>query len=156
MNDRQNRINDLVSPDMKDYRADDPFNAMRGILYACLAGAVLYLMVALLFSLTAFGAELSKGDLQREIAYSALHVADWGTTLDIVAHPDQYRELNPILGDHPTRGAVNTWMASTLAAHWAITYLMPERYRPIWQYVTIGLEGTVVAHNLSIGLHVNF
>lgn len=107
------------------------------------------------FAIHARAEDFSTSDWARQWTYTAIHVADWGTTLDIKNHPD-LQEINPLLGHHPSDARINTYMAGTLAAHWAISYALPERWRPTWQYVTIGIDGAVVAHNFSLGLRLAF
>ena len=45
--------------------------------------------------------------LEKELAYSALHLIDWAQTRQIAAQPDKWLELNPLLGQHPSRAKVN-------------------------------------------------
>lgn len=120
---------------------------------------------------------LSKADWQREAAFLTIHAIDWGQTLDIsqkcqpvveLVNPDnpahgayiyepEKVENNPILGDCPSRGEVNTYFAASALLHTGITYLLPAgKPREYWQYLTITVSGTVVARNYQIGLSVNF
>lgn len=98
----------------------------------------------------------SEADIAREAAWIVSHTIDWGQTLDIAANPDRFYETNPILGDHPDRGDVNRYFIVTTAAHIAITHLLPEGWRPAWQYVTFGISAGLVWHNYRIGLRLNF
>ena len=98
----------------------------------------------------------SRTDWNRQLAYTALHIADWTQTRYIATHPEQYHELNPLLGTHPTLGYVNNYFALGLIGHWAITYMLPAHYRPIWQYGSIAVEGYFVLHNRSIGISMKF
>jgi hypothetical protein len=103
-----------------------------------------------------YGEGWSKADTYRQSAYTALHVADWGQTRYIASHPDEYYEVNPVLGKHPDTAAVDTWMASTLAAHWLIAPALKPKYRKWFQYVAIGVEGACVLNNLSLGIGIGF
>lgn len=101
------------------------------------------------------GEPFSTRDWQLQLAYTAVHLADYAQTRDIKNRPGM-RELNPLLGDHPGDARVRNYFAATLAAHWAITYALSPKYRPYWQGVTIAIEVGVVARNYNIGLRVAF
>jgi hypothetical protein len=116
--------------------------------------AVLFLIL-LPCSARAFDA-WSKQDVAMEAGYAALHIIDWGQSLNVAAHPDQYHEINPIMGEHPSRGRVNLYMASSLLAHIGITHVLPAKCRPYFQGITIGIKAGVVANNLSVGLRLGF
>lgn len=98
----------------------------------------------------------TRADSAREAAYLALHVADWGQTLDIADHPEKWHETNPVLGSHPSRGEVNGWFAATALLHPVVSYLLPKPYREMWQYGTIGLELYCVGNNYSVGIGYGF
>ena len=98
----------------------------------------------------------TRADSAREAAYLALHVADWGQTLDIADHPERWHEHNPVLGDHPSRSRVNLWFAGTAVLHPVISYVLPDDLRPYWQYGTIGLELYCVGNNYSVGIGMGF
>jgi len=96
-------------------------------------------------------------DVARQLAFEGLLVLDWGQTLDISARPGEYREYNPVLGDHPSRGDVNRYFLTCALVQFAIAhYLGHGALRSAWQYSGIGLEAGVVANNRSIGLSVRF
>ena len=99
---------------------------------------------------------LSKADLIREGAVFAVSLADWGQTLDNSDNPGLYREQNPLLGPHPTRGDVNGYFAASLVLHLIILRLLPERFRPAFQYGSIGWELAITAHNARVGVSVRF
>lgn len=112
----------------------------------------------------------SKTDYALQGVYTVLHVIDWGQTVRIansqlqytsktyngeVYHPSSYyntSEQNTILGKRPSAGKVNTYFASTLILHAAVSYVLPKPYRTIWQGSTIGLEAYCVGHNYYTGV----
>ncbi len=113
--------------------------------------------VILFLSLTSpVHAEWTKKDTAFQLTYTAVHLADWGQTLDIARNPDSYYEINPIVGKHPSVGRVNTYMALSLIVHTGISYLLPSKYRRWWQIGTIGVTTSLVIHNNSVGLKVRF
>jgi hypothetical protein len=104
-------------------------------------------------------------DTAWEATYLLLHVADWGQTLYIARHPDQYYEVNPILGKHPSRGRVNTYFALTGLVHVAGAVLLPTKFelfnvkfnpRRAWQFSGIYVEAFVVQHNYRVGIKFYF
>lgn len=114
------------------------------------------LIIFLFTSLALASDHWTKTDSLYQISYSLLHVMDWGQTLEISRNPDRWEETNPILGEHPSTGSVNTYFATTLLAHAAISYLLPGEYRRIWQVLWIGIEGGTVVRNYSIGIRCQF
>lgn len=98
----------------------------------------------------------TQGDTYREIAALTLRAVDWQTTLDIAKNPDRYREANPILGDHPSVGRVNTFFIITTVIHPIISYYLPRDYRTAFQYISIGVSGTAATVNLWSGLKLQF
>lgn len=113
---------------------------------------------------TAHAQWFNKEETVAEITWQTLHILDWGTTLDIANH-EGYYEVNPILGKHPTRTQINTYMFASAVLHPIVTYALPrEAYlfgkqfhpRRLFQYITIGMSGACVVNNFSIGLRLDF
>lgn len=98
-------------------------------------------------------------DTRRQAAYTTILVIDAGQTADISNH-DDISEANPVLrglaGDNPSQGAVAGYFAAVGLAHYAISAALPPKHRRIWQHVTIGVNGAVVANNFRIGLTWGF
>lgn len=119
-----------------------------------------YALILLLLSSPALAGEWTKADTYREVTYLALHVADWGQTLEIADHPEKWHEYNPVLGSHPSRGDVNAYFIATGLLHPVISYGLrkyaPDGWVQAWQYVTIGIEIGAVANNASIGIGFGF
>lgn len=117
-----------------------------------------WLLGALLgvFSLSATAADpWSRADVTREAVYQALAVVDWGQTLDIENHPGLY-ETNFILGKHPSRARINAYFLTTGALHFAATHYLPREWRPVFQYVSIGIEVGAVSNNYKLGVKLAF
>lgn len=118
--------------------------------------AIRYLAtISVLGPLNGLAAPLSDVETAKQVAYSALHYLDYRQTRNIAAH-SELEEKNFFLGPHPSNKQINKYFATTLIAHWAITYAMPQEYRSLWQNSTIMLEVTVIGHNKQIGLSFNF
>lgn len=112
-------------------------------------------------SLAALGCTLAHGqisgeDMAKQIAYSALHIADWQQTRRIAARPDKWVETNPILGPNPSQARINQYFTGTLIAHWGITYALPPDWRKPFQDGSIALEAMVVHKNYQLGISARF
>jgi hypothetical protein len=100
--------------------------------------------------------EWNRQDIVFEATYLALHVVDWGQTLDIVERKDEYHERNVFLGKHPTRADVNKYFAATALLHIGIAHLLDRPARNYFQIGTIALEAVVINNNFQIGLKLNY
>ena len=87
---------------------------------------------------------------------TALHMIDWGQTLNIADEPDKYEEMNPIIGKHPSRSRVNTYFALSGLAKIAIAHIMPSEHRKWWLGFNIMISGYCVQNNYRIGVRMNF
>jgi hypothetical protein len=89
------------------------------------------------------------------VASTATNVVDWGQTRTIAMNPDQWRERNPLLGDHPSVGRVNTYFISRLILIPVLAHYLPE-YRTailsLWLAIGVGYSG----HNHIIGLRMTW
>lgn len=136
---------------------------MKRILLACLLLCVC--------TTTTQADDWTKMDTALQTAFVAATVADWAQTRQISSQPEfsrpadrtirsytqtRYREMNPILGEHPSTRAVNTYFVTYIITHTTISYLLPKPYRTIWQSVFVGVEIAYVRSNYNIGLKIKF
>lgn len=88
-------------------------------------------------------------------ASTAAHIVDWGQTRTIAMNPDRWIERNPLLGDHPSVGSVNTYFISRLILIPVLAHYLPE-YRTailsLWLAIGVGYSG----HNHNIGLRMTW
>ena len=77
---------------------------------------------------------------------------DWSQTRYIARHPDQYRELNPTLPDHPTTGQVDAHFAGSILVGGLIANWLPSDYRKWFLGGVTVFEIGTVGHNFSIGI----
>ena len=89
-----------------------------------------------------------------ELSYQILHFVDWQQTRYIARHPEDYYEINPILGKHPDKQTVDIYFAASALAHIGISALLPDEFRDYWQMVTLGVKATLVGWNFSIGIRM--
>ena len=94
-----------------------------------------------------------------EATYLALHVADWGQTRNIAKHPEQFHEVNKILGRHPSTAEVDKYFALTALGHVALSKLLEDspQLGDWFKAMTIGLEVGVVGRNkFKFGINSTF
>ena len=89
------------------------------------------------------------------IATSTLSLAcDWGQTRQQAVryqgmpHRTPYEE-NPILGGHPTTGAVDLYFLSSVVLNAALWMVLPARYRPVVGAVAVA-ETALVIDNVPV------
>jgi hypothetical protein len=121
-----------------------------------LAAFLLACLCAFAFPHCVHPAEITTTDIMLEGTWIGLHTIDWMQTRYIAIHPDQYEELNPVLGHHPGIGKVNAYFAAGMVLHPLVSYLLPKPYRTWWQGITIGMSGACVGKNLSIGVRMKW
>jgi hypothetical protein len=104
-------------------------------------------------------------DKALECTWQTLHAVDWSQTLDISAQSDKYYEINPLLGEHPSRSRVNTVMGASALLHPIVVNYLPRKIkllgldlpaRAIFQSISINSSGGLVSHNFNIGLRIAF
>jgi hypothetical protein len=83
-----------------------------------------------------------------------LIAADWLQTVDLVRRG--YPEHNPILGQHPSLGTVNTLVGATLAADLLVSRIQEKNLRRFLWLTVIVVEGRTVVRNHRAGLRFNW
>lgn len=68
----------------------------------------------------------------------------------------QYREENPFLGRHPSRGDVDRYFAIAALGTVALSAVLPTRYRRYFLTGVIVVESLVVLRNHHLGIRVAF
>lgn len=97
----------------------------------------------------------TKQDIALQATASLLHVADWMQTREIASN-NEYIELNPILGEHPSQSEVNWFMGGMILGGWIVSDLLPPKWRRYYQMLYIGSEAATVAHNYNAGVTFKF
>lgn len=116
-------------------------------------------IVMLLASFQAFaGDDWSEDDTAREIIWQTINVVDWGQTLDIAdkCRTMNIHERNPLLRRCPTFSEVNKHFIAGALLHFGASYVVPVKYRPGFQWMTIGFGVNVVGNNVHLGLRMQF
>ena len=128
------------------------------------------LSIVLLFSDIAnaeykFAENWDRDDTEWQVASITLGVADWLQTRYISKHPDEYREMNKVLGDHPSLDEVDLYFGSVIVAHTLLSMALPPEAevfdykinpRRICQSIWIGVEGVTVVRNIAIGIKFEY
>lgn len=83
-------------------------------------------------------------------------VIDWGQTRYIVKHPTEFHELNPLLGEHPRMGKVNTYFAGALLGEWAASEYLDGDKRKFFLTGVLLLEVPTIIRNRRIGIRFSF
>jgi len=81
---------------------------------------------------------------------------DWQQTLKIARNPDKWRELNFILGQHPTPKKVNIYFAIVVALMLGFVFFPVAQAVDGWRAAVlvacIGVEGFIILMNKEHGL----
>lgn len=80
--------------------------------------------------------------------------ADWNTTRDIIGRPS-YRELNPLIGPHPSQARLNQhFMIAVPMILFAADYFEKDRTTILQMFTAVEILAT--GNNLNIGLRFKF
>jgi hypothetical protein len=121
--------------------------------------------------------EWTVADTAWETGFTIAAIGDWIQTDHIADCPDNqpstracplgYREIHiqRIIGEHPSRAAVNEYFTAVIIGHIFASNLLPVEYkifnwslnpRRIWQITTFSFEADQVHHNLRAGVKIEF
>lgn len=79
-------------------------------------------------------------------------VLDWKQTLVIARNPDKWREINPILGDHPSPLRVHVWFSFCAGCIVLFGVSSPYWIATLGMLVVAACELGFVLHNYKMGL----
>jgi len=105
-----------------------------------------------------WGKNWTREDTYRQAAYTTLLAVDCAQTRYIISHPESgFHEGNPWIGPHPSKGKLNNICAATGLGHFAVSYLLPSKFRNTWQWAAIIIESvTIYGNYAAIGWHLEF
>jgi len=89
--------------------------------------------------------------VRREGAYLAVQATDWRQSRTIAAHPDRFQEANRVLGNHPSRAAVDRYFLAASLLHAGAVAALPDTYRARFQWLSLSLEASCIAMNAQDG-----
>jgi hypothetical protein len=92
-----------------------------------------------------------------ESSFEALNTMDWIQTLNMTKQSGYYelgfpRGSSWIIGKYPKQAHVNELMLSEALIHPAVSYLLPQPYRRIWQGLWIVPKAITVRNNEKAGV----
>ncbi len=125
------------------------------------AGALIVMCSALLFARGCHADPLTPAQYVAEVAYDAELIVDYHQTNNIV--PFCYnkvnctmREYNPLLGKEPEPARIRNYFVAGLVGHGVVTYVLPSKYRGMWQEGTLVIETVMIGNNKRLGLGFKF
>lgn len=77
-------------------------------------------------------------------------VMDGLQTLDIKHHPRR-QEMNPILGPHPSDGAIVGYFVGSMLLAAGTWYMLPHRLRVLVPVVVLAIEVPQISSNMQVG-----
>ena len=117
---------------------------------------IIFLLTFILISSTVYAGNWNfcswpTEDKALEVFYQGLNMADLYTTDELL--DKGYRELNPLLGDHPSDDKLIIYMGLNAVLHYVVTgYFMDKdpQWKHWWQGLTIGAKGAAVFWNIRV------
>lgn len=114
-----------------------------------------FVLALALLALPAHAREWTDDEVAWGTAAAVAHVIDWGQTRYIATHPERFRELNPMIGEHPSVGGVNRYFLASGAFMFAVAHYLPQyRSTLLKVWFTIGVGANL--HNAAIGVRISF
>ena len=89
---------------------------------------------------------------QAGVTLGALMLVDYLQTRQIAKYPEQYHEVNVILGQHPSLGKVNNYFAIASVFTYVLMDALPTEYRRWMLAAGITAEAAVIGSNFNLGL----
>ncbi len=122
---------------------------------------VIWILIILIIPSLSIASNWSKEDTYWEAACLSVITVDWMQThhmaeKDFYVNGKQLREINPILGSQPTQKDVDLYFVSALAVHATAAFLLPKKWRRIFQGGTVGLELFIIGNNYRLGAGFNW
>ena len=126
---------------------------------------VVFVIFVLFFCLCwlPFARAWDKVDTSLEAGFIATCAVDYFQTRWMIKN--NYYELNPILGKHPSETALDIYMPCAIILHGVISMALPKHLvvgdldldlRNVWQSITIAIEGANDLRNANIGVKMSF
>lgn len=81
---------------------------------------------------------------------------DYGQTRRIASEPQNWREYNPILGEHPSMKRVNTYFALVPLVSYLVLDNISSDHRTLALKLLAGMEIANVGRNQYLGIRVRF
>jgi hypothetical protein len=87
-----------------------------------------------------------------ELAFQAMLLMDARQSQYGMDRPAQFKEYNPLVRKY----GVKKYFIVAGLGHAAVSYTIPKKYLPAWQYGSLAVEGFVIGRNAHIGVKMRF
>ena len=115
------------------------------------------LLLCTLVHISAFAAEWTVEEKKWFVASSVFIITDWGTTRNLSKRYDEgYHEKNKVLGRYPSINRINNHFISVLVLNYVVADALFPSHRLNYLKTVTFFQAGVTAHNLSIGLKIDF
>ena len=107
------------------------------------------LIAAMLVCCAAHSQTITVPQIALEAAFDAALITDYQQSGKIDGFCDgrincTIHETNPLLGDDPGKARLHNYFVTAALTHAAISYVLPDKYRTLWQASSLGVEIGVV------------
>ena len=85
-----------------------------------------------------------------------LTIVDLMQTYTFLYKDTKYEEANPFMSPHPSKARFYTIGGGWIILSTEISYLLPSRFRTIWQTIWITDEINSIHHNYVAGIKIKF
>lgn len=153
--DLSNRVwNHPRSPMLDRIIREAEFRFFRRVIIDTIAFVVLVAALLWIFAAptNARGDDWTRGDTAMEAAVITVIAVDWMQTSNFANRPDEFYEMNPILGSFPSQTRINLTIGATMIAHAVIARALPQPYRRAFQAITIAMELGATSNNAMNGV----
>lgn len=116
--------------------------------YLCMAALYFLLLIPNAFA----GDRWDRTDKLLLATATVTHTLDYSQTLHTARNPDHYKDLNPMLGPHPSEMAVRNYFIAGMVVKIVVAELLPSKWRKAWLGGWTLVNGACVANNYSQGL----
>jgi hypothetical protein len=89
-----------------------------------------------------------------QLSFTTVATIDWLQTKSFTREGAE--ETNPILGRYPSQHRINILTGAGILIHAGVSYVLPIKYRTIWQSFFLGVECMAISHNYLVGVRINY
>ena len=83
-------------------------------------------------------------------------LADYKSTASVLYPNQGYREMNPFLGEQPSKDKLTLWFIGWAVGHYFIANSMSHENRTQYLLTVTIIHSAAAAHNVSIGATIRF
>ena len=116
-------------------------------------------IIIMIFSLGAKAEPFAGWTDNEKLLYGAASLAllaDYKSTSSVLYPNQGYRELNPFLGEQPSKDKLTLWFIGWITAHYFIADSLNHEDRKQWLITITIVETAAASHNVSIGAKIRF